>query len=77
MRVVTITTYDVVKMQTRKKFRCAVCGRLGTRSTTFRQTINPFNKNAMGQPKTYDEIWAELQDQAAAWQPDTHAGCEE
>lgn len=75
MRV--ITTYDPIKLTTRKTFlACSVCGRPGKRQRTFRQTINPFNKNGAGQPKTRREIWFELQCLAATWTPDTHARCE-
>lgn len=70
------TTFTPVKLASRKKFLCRVCGRPGFRSRTFWQTINPLNKNAAGQPKTYDEIWQELQCAAIAWRPDVHVRCE-
>jgi hypothetical protein len=77
MRITTITRYEAVKLTTRKRFRsCRVCGKPGTRSKTFRQTINPFNKNPSGQPKTRREIWQELQAAAAVWAPDTHSACD-
>jgi hypothetical protein len=53
-----------------RKLKCRNCGRRFTRSRTFTQTINPFNKNAAGQPKTRQEIYAELKAEANAWQPD-------
>jgi hypothetical protein len=68
--------YEAVKFPVKKSFTCTVCGRRGQRSKTFRQTINPFNKNADGVPKTYREIWAELEVVAAGWFPTVHAGCE-
>lgn len=72
-----ITAYEVVKLSTSRSFKaCRACGRPGKRQRTFRQTINPFNKNAAGQPKTWNEIWQELQCQAATWRPDIHAQCE-
>lgn len=76
MIITTRYVYDVVKLQSRKSFTCKVCGKRGQRSKTFRQTINPFNKNAAGELKTAGEIWQELQHGAATWAPDTHAGCE-
>jgi hypothetical protein len=71
-------TYDVVGVSTRRTFRCRVCGIRGSLQRTFRQTINPFNKNGRGQIKTRREIRDELRFQAAAWKPDpVHAKCAE
>lgn len=68
--------YDAVKWPVTKMFTCQVCGRRGSRSKTFRQTINPFNKNAAGEPKTWSEIMVELQAAAEGWSPDRHERCE-
>lgn len=35
---------------------------------TFGQTINPFNINAAGVPKTRQEIYAELNEEIRRWQ---------
>lgn len=74
---VTRITFEAVKLSANKKGKCG-CGIHRTRSTTFQQTINPFNKNKKGEPKTYDEIMVELQAQAAAWkqEPVTCKVCE-
>lgn len=55
-----------------------MCGRLRNRQRTFWQTLNPFNRNADGVPKTMVEIEAELGVEAAAWkrEPPVCAGCE-
>lgn len=57
---------------------CLVCGKRGTRQTTFGQTLNPFNKNADGEPKTRAEIWAEIKQEAHEYSQGAffHAGCE-
>lgn len=69
-------TYDVVAVSTHRTFRCRVCGIRASLRHTFRQTINPFNKNGRGQLKTRQEILDELRVQAAAWNPDpVHAKC--
>jgi hypothetical protein len=74
MYSVTVT-YEQVKWPVTKKVTCAACGRGRklTRSTTFTQTINPFNKvkegPRAGQVKTRTEILRELQAEANAWQP--------
>lgn len=74
----TTWRFEVVKHLAVKTFRCPTCGRPGRRQRTFRQTINPFNKNADGQVKTRAEIMVELKVQAAEWErtPTLHEGCE-
>lgn len=51
--------FQVVKVKGSKSGKCA-CGKRVTRSRTFEQTINPFNKNAAGFPKGFHEIRSEL-----------------
>lgn len=54
-----------------RRLKCRSCGKRFTRSRTFTQTINPFNKNGTtGKPKARTEILRELKAEAAAWQPD-------
>jgi hypothetical protein len=59
--------YEAIRLQRRKNGKC-VCGKRVTKSRTFEQTINPFNKNASGRVKTYPEIWDELKKEAAEWE---------
>lgn len=42
-------------------------GRTRQRTRKFSQTINPWNKNAAGQPKSREEIWAELKSERDLW----------
>lgn len=65
----TKLTFQPVRYGITKTIACQSCGRKRNRSTTFMQTLNPFNKNAAGRPKTYDEIWEELSAEAKAWEP--------
>lgn len=69
--------FEEVTRPVTKRVDCRVCGKKITRSTTLSQTISPFNKGADGQPKTREEIRAELKAQAGTWQPrnDIHADC--
>lgn len=68
--------YNEVKHRATKKFVCRVCGKRGTQSRTFRQTVNPFNRNADGRAKTAAEILLELVSAGDKWQPDpVHAKC--
>jgi hypothetical protein len=74
-----VTTYkfEEVTHPVTKRVDCRVCGKKITRSTTLSQTISPFNKGADGQPKTREQIRAELKAQAETWHPrnDIHADC--
>jgi hypothetical protein len=68
-----MTTYvfDEIRWPSgRRTLKCRNCGRRFTRSRTFTQTVNPWNKNADGEIKTRHEIYAELKAEANAWQPD-------
>lgn len=59
-----------VKLTRKVRVACAGgCGKKLARQQTFWQTLNPFNTNAEGQPKTSSEIYAELDAEADAWQP--------
>jgi hypothetical protein len=62
--------YDAVKHTTKKRVSCRSCGKSFYRQRTFYQTINPFNKNAEGYPKSRSEIWTELKAESESWQPD-------
>lgn len=66
-----------VTHQVTKSVPCTVCGKKVRRQRTFSQTLNPFNKNAAGLPKTEVEIARELVAKAEAWQgePETHPKC--
>lgn len=61
------TRYQELKLQASKNLPCPRCGKKVRRQTTFMQTLNPFNKNTDGQPKTSREIYGELSEQAAKW----------
>ena len=60
-------TFEVVKWQASKMVKCPSCKKTLKRSKTFEQTINPFNKNAMGLPKSRTEILIELKARATEW----------
>lgn len=62
----TVYKFESVKLSANKSGKC-VCGKRVTRSVTLEQTINPFNKNAKGEVKSYSEIWKELKTDAAEW----------
>lgn len=78
-----MTTYRFSEVAHRatKRVPCEGCGKTLSRSRTFVQTLNPFNKNVDGTVKTRQEISEELRADAAAWKADQsgerHAKCEE
>ena len=61
-----------------KTGNCPVCGRRVTKSQTFEQTVNPFNRNEDGSVKTREQVRADVHAEAEAWQPDfRHEKCKE
>lgn len=69
--------FEEVTRPVTKRVPCRVCGVKLGRSTILSQTINPWNKGADGQPKTREQIRAELKQQAETWHPtnDIHRAC--
>lgn len=57
---------------------CRFCGKRGRRQRRFYQTLNPFNRNEQGAPKTAAEISVEVSAEAHEWSLGefVHAGCE-
>jgi hypothetical protein len=54
-------TFDEVKLMTTRSGKCAGgCGRRTRRTIRVMQTLNPFNKNRVGVPKSREEILTEL-----------------
>lgn len=60
-----IEIYELVKVYGRKSGKC-LCGISRTRTTTFTQTINSYNR-INGRPKTRPEIVAELAVEREIW----------
>lgn len=65
-----MTTYrfEEIKQKAQKRVPCDECGKKVNRQRTFSQTVNPFNKNADGDPKTEWEISEELRAQVTEWE---------
>jgi hypothetical protein len=59
--------FEEVTRGARKNLPCPDCGKKVRRQITFSQTINPWNKNAAGEPKTWQEIQEELKADVAKW----------
>jgi uncharacterized C2H2 Zn-finger protein len=76
----TVTTrFEVVKFYGEKNLPCPGCGKKTRRRRTFEATINPWNVNGMGEPKTRREVSEDLRKEAAGWKqvPERHNACEE
>lgn len=70
--------YEEVRHPVTKRGVCPVCGKKRNRSTTFTNTISPFNKDPeTGLPRTRTQILDVLAAKADAWVPDfTCQDCE-
>jgi hypothetical protein len=66
--MLTQTTYQKVGFFSEKSGKCIKCGKRRQRRKEFYQTINPFNKNREGLPKTREEIYRELLVEKEDWQ---------
>lgn len=60
------TTFDVVRLYGSKRYKCA-CGRRLARRRTFEQTVNPWNVDAHGHPKSREDIARELAVEHKLW----------
>ena len=68
-----------IKLYAEKNCKCSICGKRLKRRRKFYQTINPFNKRADGEVKTYSDIYPELREDAQKWErkPETCGKCKE
>lgn len=60
MRILSTYTFDEVKARKPVKIACIGCGKILKRVIDACQTINPYNLNSKGTPKSASEIRAEL-----------------
>jgi hypothetical protein len=52
--------FDEVKLWTKKRGKCDVCGKQGNRSVKVCHTVNPYNRKADGVPKTRGEVYDDV-----------------
>lgn len=73
-----VRNFQPIRQRATRTGKCTVCGKAATRSTTFQQTLNPYNKLPDGSVKSARDIGRELQAEAKAWSavPPTHVKCE-
>jgi hypothetical protein len=71
----TVTTrYEEVSRTVKRRVTCAICGKKFNRQRTFTNTVNPFNKNAAGVPKSWSEVEENVVHLAEQWQPEQDCG---
>lgn len=58
--------FEQVSVRGEKSFRCT-CGRRRRLRKTFWQTLNPYNWNDYGRPRTREEIQEDLINERRAW----------
>lgn len=74
-----ITTFREISRNAKKSGLCPRCGKRRTRTRRFYQTLNPYNRNLDGSPKTIEQIYEELKVAIADWVPNfrCQVACEE
>lgn len=60
-------TFPKVEHRATKTTKCGACGKRLKRSTTFWQTLSPFNKTSDGNLKTREQIGKELRVAETEW----------
>lgn len=66
MKTIT-TTFQIVRAFGARAGKCVGCGKHIRRQRTFERTINPWNRNSDGLPKSYSEVLADVDADRAAW----------
>lgn len=62
----TIQYFDPVSLSEKVKLKCRTCGKTRYRTVTVKATVNPYNLNDAGEPKTAWEVRHDLQPRLAA-----------
>lgn len=65
--ITTHYTFQPVKRIGSKSLPCPKCGKLVRRKTTIVHTINPYNKNAQGIPKSLLEVTMDVSAELNEW----------
>jgi hypothetical protein len=69
----TRITFEEISRRGSKTVPCSTCGRKVHRDRRFANTLNPWNVNPDGTPRSREEIWDHLGVLIAAWalEPET------
>lgn len=49
--------------------KCEKCGKRWRKTKSFTQTVNPFNRTALGAIKNSEEVYEDVRLEASNWQP--------
>ncbi len=60
-------TFDLIKRTKKITGICGVCGKKMSKTIISEQTVNPFNKNKEGIPKTYHEVEISVSEKLDDW----------
>jgi len=53
-------TFDVVRLAMQVGYKCKGCGKPRTKAVRVEHTVNPFNRNADGIPKSREEVYRDV-----------------
>ncbi len=62
-----ITRFEEVSFTSTKSGKCVVCGKRGTLTKKFYQTLNPYNRNPDGSTKDRSDIMRALTLEQRSW----------
>lgn len=64
----TAYTFPVVHYRATKNLPCPGCGKKVRRQWTVEHTVNPYNRNPDGQPKTHEEVFEAARAEGRQWE---------
>ncbi len=59
--------FEQIKVTAVRNLHCPGCGKKFRRQRTFSQTVNPYNRNPAGRPKTRSEVAESVSAEASTW----------
>lgn len=72
----TSVTFNFFGYKKTRKGKCAVCGKRMQETRDFKQSLNPYNRNADGTQKSVADILRQEQEKYDAWtEPLVHPWC--
>lgn len=66
--------FEPVRLRQTIGYKCTDCGKSRTKVVCVEHTVNPFNKNADGIPKTREEVWGDVRKEHSKQVAKTKAG---
>lgn len=66
--------FEPVKLRQSVGYKCPVCKKSRTKIVCVEYTVNPFNKNKEGLPKTREEVYSDVRQEHRKRVAETKAG---